>query len=304
MTILQLKYVIAIASSASMREAAGKLFVSQPALSATIQELERELGIQIFNRNNKGITLTSAGAEFVNYAKLAVSQYALVEERYITRGAPRRHFAVSLQHYVFAVRAFISTVRHYGDASYTYAVNETKTLEVLSDVRTHRSEVGVISYARSNKFLLQKLLREQQLAFTPLLECETYVYLYKNHPLAGRETIALADLRDYPCVSFDQSSESEFYLPEEALASREFDRLIRSNDRATSAELMAELDGYSIGTGVMTDSVVLRDDFVTIRLAEQEPLTIGYIVGKNHVMSEQAEFYIGELRRYKSLGSC
>ena len=89
MTILQLKYVIAIATSPSMREAASKLFVSQPALSATIHELEEELGIKIFERNNKGISLSVQGREFLNYAKQAVSQYELIEDRYIENN---KHF--------------------------------------------------------------------------------------------------------------------------------------------------------------------------------------------------------------------
>ena len=111
MTILQLKYVLAIAGSASMREAASKLFVSQPALSATIHELEEELGIKIFDRNNKGISFSEQGSEFLAYAKQVVSQYELIEDRYLEKNKNKKHFSVSMQHYVFAVHAFVNTVK-------------------------------------------------------------------------------------------------------------------------------------------------------------------------------------------------
>jgi DNA-binding transcriptional LysR family regulator len=299
MTIVQLKYAITIANSTSMREAAGKLFISQPALSATIRELEEELGIKIFDRNNKGITLTQQSSEFLAYAKQAVSQYELIEDRYIGKDREKRHFSVSMQHYVFAVHAFVSTIRKCDIQKYVYSVHETKTDEVLTNVRDLKSEIGVIAYSKSNENIMKKIFREFQLDFCPLMVRETFAYVWKEHPLAHKKDISLEELREYPCVSFDQSSENEFYLSEEALGNYEFDKLIKSNDRATSAEMMAELNGYSIGTGIMTDSVTLKDEFVTIKLAEEDPLTIGYIIRKNHNLSEIGTIYIEELRKYK-----
>ena len=74
MNINQLKYILEIAACVSMREASTKLFISQPALSASVRELEEELGILIFERTNKGISLTDAGRDFLDYAKKAVGQ--------------------------------------------------------------------------------------------------------------------------------------------------------------------------------------------------------------------------------------
>ena len=299
MTILQLKYAIAIANSGSFREAAGKLFVSQPALSSTIKELEEELDIQIFERTNKGIQVTESGNEFINYAKEAVSQYELIEDRYLDRDKGKKHFGVSMQHYVFAVHAFVNTVQKFNHDQYVYSVRETRTDEVLNDVRNLKSEIGVISFSKSNEKVLRKLFREYKLRFEDLMTKNTYVYLWKNHPLADREELSLKDLEEYPCVSFDQSSESEFYLSEEALSNYDFNKLIKSTDRATSAELMSSLKGYSIGTGVMVDSLAIRDDFVTVKLKEEDPLTIGYIMRENHKLSDIGEKYIRELEKYK-----
>ena len=299
MTILQLKYVIAIANSKSFREAASRLFVSQPALSSTIRELEEELSIQLFERTNKGIRLTDPGKEFLAYAKEAVSQYELIEDRYLDRDLDKKHFSVSMQHYVFAVHAFINVVKEYDNGKYTFAVHETRTDEVLSNVRSLDSEVGVVAFSKTNEKVMRKLFREYQLEFTPLITRETFVYVWKDHPMAKAEELSLEDLKDYPCISFDQSSENDFYLTEEALGDYEFDKLIKTNDRATSAELMAAMNGYSIGTGVMTESLALKRDFVTIKLKEEDPLTIGYIVRANHKLSEIGQRYIDELLKYK-----
>ncbi|MBR5975513.1 MAG: LysR family transcriptional regulator [Clostridiales bacterium] len=299
MTILQLKYVIAIANSKSFREAASRLFVSQPALSSTIRELEEELNIQLFERTNKGIRLTEPGKEFLVYAKEAVSQYELIEDRYLDKDLDKKHFSVSMQHYVFAVHAFINVVKEFDSGKYTFAVHETRTDEVLNNVRSLDSEVGVISYSRTSEKVMKKLFREFQLEFFPLITRETFVYVWKDHPLSKKKELSLNDLTDYPCISFDQSSENDFYLTEEALGDYDFDKLIKTNDRATSAELMAAMNGYSIGTGIMTDSLAIKKDFVTIKLKEEDPLTIGYIVRANHKLSEIGQRYVDELLKYK-----
>ena len=299
MTILQLKYVIALASARSMREAASRLYISQPALSSTIRELEEELNIKIFERNNKGVSITAEGLDFLTYAKQAVSQYEVIEDRYIDKWKDKKRFSVSMQHYVFGLHAFINTIKQYDSKKYSYAVNETKTDDVLRDVGNMKSEIGIISYSEGNEKLIKKLFREYQLDFTPIMTRNTYAYMWKTHPLANRSEISLAELDEYPCISFDQNSESEYYLTEEALSDYDFGKLIKSNDRATTAELMASLDGYSIGTGNMTESIALRDDFVCVKLKEEDPLTIGYIVRSNHEISDIGKTYIEELLKYK-----
>lgn len=299
MTIIQLKYVIALANASSMREAASKLFVSQPALSATIRELEEELGIKIFERNNKGIALTNEGREFLTYAKQAVSQYQVIEDRYVESERDKVHFSVSMQHYVFAVKAFLNAIREFSYSKYTYSVQETKTDEVLINVRDLKSEIGIISYSKGNENIFRKLFREYGLSFHPLMVRDTYVYLWKDHPLADREEISLEDLKEYPCISFDQSSESEFYLSEEALGEYDFVKRIKSNDRATSMEIMAGMNGFSIGTGIMTESVAISNDLVCIKLKEDDPLTIGYIIRTGNALSDIGQRYVEELEKYK-----
>lgn len=301
MTILQLKYVVALSTSASMREASSKLYISQPALSASIRDLEDELGIRIFERNNKGITLTEKGNEFLGYAKQAVSQYELVEHKYLCDDNEKVFYTISMQHYVFAVHAFVNSILQTNTRQYSYLVKETKTDEVLINVRDYKSEVGVLSYAESNKNIMNKLLREYELDFHPLMICDTYAYLSTNHPLAGKKELSLEELKEYPCVSFDQANETEFYLSEEALSGYSFDKIIRSNDRATSCEILTMLNGFAIGTGIMIDSFALNDALISVKLKEEDPLTIGYILKKKHELSEFGKMYVEELEKYKTI---
>ena len=299
MNINQIKYVLTIAGSSSMREASTKLFVSQPALSSSIRELEDELGILIFERTNKGISLTDEGREFVEYAKKAVGQYEILEDRYLSGDGSKERFSVSTQHYNFAIKAFTTVIKDADPEEFIFSIHETKTREVLEDVRTMKSEVGIVSYSKANEKILKKLIKEYQLEFTPLMKRETYAYVWKDHKFAGRKTISLDDLKDYPCVSFDQSDDSNLYLTEEAMADYDFKKMIRSDDRATTMEIIADLRGYSIGSGMLAEKDSTLQGLVSIKLEEEDPLTIGYIVRKGSELSAYGEAYIKELLKYK-----
>ena len=301
MNMNQLRYVLEVAKSKSMREASTKLFVSRPALSASIKELEEELGIIIFERTNKGIYLTSEGNEFLVYAQKAIGQYEILEERYLTNNKNNEWFSVSTQHYNFAIKSFTKVIKKFNPDTYTFYIHETKTNEVLEHVRDLKSEVGIVSYSGANEKLMKKLLREYQLEFVPLMRKETYAYVWKNHEFASRKEISLSELIDYPCVSFDQSAEHNFYLNEEAMADYHFTKMIKSDDRATTMEILAELGGYSIGSGMLAEEDAILQGMVSIKLKEEDPLIIGYIIRKGSSLSIYGKAYIEELSKYIEL---
>jgi len=299
MNITQLKYVLEVAGSSSMREAASKLYVTQPALSASIRELEEELGILIFERTNKGISLTGAGREFLVYAKKAVGQYEILEDRYLSKDMDKKHFSVSTQHYNFAIKAFTEVIKQLNPDKYVFSIHETKTREVLEDVRNLKSEVGIVSFSGATEAVIIKLFREYQLEFTPLMRKEAYIYVWENHKLADREEVSIAEMKGYPCISFDQEEEGTFYLTEEAMADYSFDKMIKSDDRATSMELIHELGGYSVGSGMLSqDNAILRG-LKAVKLKEEDPLVIGYIIRKGSNLSTYGQLYIEELLKYK-----
>ena len=300
MNISQIRYVLETASASSMREAATRLYISQPALSASIRELEDELGILIFDRTNKGTSLTDEGREFVTYAKKVNAQYEVLENRYLSRDRDKEKFSVSTQHYNIAIRAFTEVIRKFDPDRYIFSLHETKTREVLEDVRTLKSEVGIISFSGANEGVIKKLIREYGLIFTPLMQRETYAYVWEGHPFAGRKEISLEELADYPCISFDQSDGSNFYLTEEAMADYDFKKMIKSDDRATTMELISELQGYSVGSGMLSGDEAILKGLVSIKLKEEAPLTIGFIVRKGSSLSVYGEAYVAALLRYKA----
>ena len=301
MNITQLKYMLEIAGSASMREAASRLYVSQPALSASIRELEEELSILIFERTNKGISLTEAGREFLAYAKKAVAQYEILEDRYLSKDTDKEHFSVSTQHYNFAIKAFTEVIKGLQPDKYVFSIHETKTKEVLEDVRSLKSEIGIVSYSGSTEAVISKLFREYQLEFTPLMKRETYIYVWENHKLVDREEVSIEEMKEYPCISFDQEEEGSFYLTEEAMADYSFEKMIKSEDRATSMELIYELGGYSIGSGMLSQENAILRGLKAVKLKEEDPLMIGYIIRKGSALSAYGQLYIKELLKYKEL---
>ena len=194
MTLQQMKYVVEIADRGSMNEAAKALYISQPSLSGTIRELEKEIGITIFSRTAKGTTLTNDGAEFMQYARQTIWQYDMLCEKYGKNGVPKKKFGISTQHYSFAVKSFVEMVKHFGTDEYEFAIRETKTKEVIDDVASGKSEIGILYLNDFNRRALMKLFSAGNLQFTPLIHCDAFVYLWKGHPLAGQESISFQDL--------------------------------------------------------------------------------------------------------------
>lgn len=294
MTILQLKYVIAIDEECSMRKAADRLYVSQPGLSSAVRDLENELGIQIFERVHNGVVTTAAGASFIAYARNAVEQFEKVEEKYLNARNERPTFSVSMQHYTIAVDAFIDTVRDFDVEEYQYFIRETQTSEVIEDVKTMKSEIGVIALSDFNKNTFKKIFADASLEFHELFSRDTYVYLSHDHPLADREELSLEDLSDYPCMVFDQGDNTSFYYREEALATYDYKKIISTNERATSIELMLGLNGYAVGAAMLGDSLN-SSDLTHIKLKEEENLTFGYILRKGVKLSEMGEKFVEKL---------
>ncbi|MBR3283113.1 MAG: LysR family transcriptional regulator [Ruminococcus sp.] len=303
MTLQQLKYILAISETGSMNKAAEQLYVSQPSLTSSVQELEKEIGIKIFNRSGRGVTLTNDGSEFIRYAKQVVGQFDILSEKYINKGSIKKKFGVSTQHYSFAVKAFVEMVKEFDTSKYEFAVRETKTAEIISDVATLRSEIGIIYLNDFNRKSITKLLSSNGLDFHSLTKCSPYVYLWKGHPLADEKKITFEQLADYPCLSFEQGDNSSFYLAEEILSTNEYQRIIKANDRATMLNLMIGLNGYTLCSGIICEELN-GSDYTAVPFDcgdTDEAMEIGYITLKNVILSEMAEIYIKELKAYLNI---
>ncbi|WP_314432663.1 LysR family transcriptional regulator, partial [Microbacterium lacticum] len=245
-TLQQLQYFIEVAAEGSISAAADLLYVAQPTMSAAMKDLEGRVGRELLVRSSRGVTLTADGAEFLGYARQIVEQVGLLEQRYLGRPPSRRLLGVSTQHYSFAVDAFVRMVRSSGAAEYEFSLRETRTWEIIEDVRTLRSEVGILYRNDFNRKVLDKLIRDSGLAFHPLFVAEPHIFISRRNPLAARGRATLADLADLPRLTFDQGANNSFYLAEEILSTLSSAREIRVSDRATIFNLMIGLDGYTI----------------------------------------------------------
>lgn len=298
MTLNQLKYAIAISNATSINEAAKKLYITQPTLTASLKALEQEIGFDIFLRTKSGISVTTKGREFLGYAKSVVEHYALLYGKYISKSSSKRTFHVSMQHYTFAVNAFVELVKQYGMEKYEFEVHETKTHEVIDNVKNQISEIGVLYLNDYNRAFINSILREADLTFTPLFDCGIYAYMSKHNPLATKKEVTMKDLDNYPCLAFAQGNFNSFYYAEEVLSTYDYKQLIRVNDRATILNLMVGINGYTLCSGIICEDLN-GSDYCAIKLKTQETMTIGYIAKKNIRLSELGEKYVEELAKYK-----
>ncbi|HFU4025125.1 TPA: LysR family transcriptional regulator [Streptococcus suis] len=291
MRIQQLHYIIKIAETGSMNEASKQLFITQPSLSNAVRDLEREMGITIFLRNPKGITLTKDGIEFLSYARQVVEQTELLEERYKSPGAKRQLFSVSSQHYAFVVNAFVSLLKETEMEDYELFLRETRTWEIIDDVKNFRSEIGVLFLNNFNRDVLLKLLDDNRLSHTHLFTARPHVFVSKNSPLAKKESLTLEDLVDFPYLSYEQGLHNSFYFSEEILSQEHHKKSIVVSDRATLFNLMIGLDGYTIATGIL-NSNLNGDQIISIPLDYDDQIELVYIQHEKTTLSDMGERFI------------
>lgn len=300
MTLQQIFYILTITDEGSMNKAAEKLFISQPTLTAAVKELENELSITIFNRTTRGTSLTPEGEDFITYARQLYQQYELLESKYKDPENIKMKFGVSSQHYSFAVKAFVETVKQFDIQKYEFAMREVKTMDVINDVTTLKSEIGILYMNEFNRHVLTKLLRECGLEFHHLIDCNAYVYIWKNHPLASKKSISFDELSDFPCLSFEQGEKGSFYFAEEIMSTNEYPRTIKAADRSTILNLMVGLNGYTLCSGIICEELN-GSDFTAIPFETKDKnssMHIGYITKKGIPLSEIGKIYIEEMIEY------
>ena len=289
--------MVKIADVKSMNKAAAELFVSQPALSSTIRDLEEEIHTEIFIRNNKGIVLTAEGEAFLSHARQMVELYHMMEDRFIENRPSKKKFSVSMQHYSFAVEAFITMAKEFNHDEYEFAVHETKTYEVIENVKNDRSEIGILYRDHFNQKALRKILMENMLEFTELFSCHISVYISKNHPLAAQKVIQFDELQEYPCLSFEQGEKNSFYFAEEMYSTAPYKQVIKADDRATMLNLMTGMNGYTLCSGIICGDLN-GGNYVSIPLDTDEQMTVGYIKRKGMPLSILAKRYVEILKTY------
>lgn len=300
MTLQQLKYAVTVAETGSITEAAKKLFISQPSLTNAVHDLEREMHVVIFQRTNKGISISKEGEQFLGYARQVLEQASILEDKYKGGDGGKKQFCVSTQHYSFAVNAFVDLIKQYGQDEYDFSLRETQTYEIIEDVAQMKSELGILFLNEFNEAVLRKLLHANQLQFTQLFTAQAHVFLSRNHPLADHAQVTNQELTPYPYLSFEQGDHNSFYFSEELFSASERRKNIRVRDRATLFNLLIGLNGYTVCSGVI-DKKLNGADIIALPLTGEGSMQIGYITPKKGLLSPLANSYLEALKKHVSI---
>lgn len=297
MTLQQLRYVIMVAETGTITEAANRLYISQPSLTNAIHELEKEMNIVIFNRTNKGITLSKEGDDFLGYARQVLEQAAILEDKYKGGSGGKKQFCVSTQHYSFAVNAFVDLIKQYGQEEYDFSLRETQTYEIIEDVARMRSEIGILFLNDFNEAVIGKMLKLHDLEFHSLFVARPHVFISRKHPLAENKVIRNEELEAYPYLSFEQGEHNSFYFSEEIFSTFERKKNIRVRDRATLFNLLIGLNGYTVCSGVIDENLNGKD-IIAVPLADESDMRIGYITHRKGMLSRLGSTYLEALNKY------
>lgn len=297
MTLTQLRYAIAVAHYSSIQKAASSLYISQPSLSRAIALLESELGISIFNRLHTGVSLTEDGYKFLSYARQVVEQADLLLSNYTKDHKVRRVFSISSHHYAFVVHAFVALVKEYTKDEYEFALRESRTFDIIEDVKTLRSELGIIYFSNYNREVMSNILKQHDLSYTSLFKAQPHVFLSKNHPLSSKDKVTFDDLLDYPRFTYDQGTHNSFYFSEELHSTTNVPKSIIVSDRATLFNLLLGLNGYTIASGILGNEPN-GEQIVSVPLDSDECMELIAISPRQYRLSPLAMRYLEILQEY------
>lgn len=297
MKLQQLRYVVKVTECGSITEASRRLFVSQPSITASIRDLENEMGVHIFERTNKGVIVSEEGETFLGYARQVLDQADLLEGKYKGTSEQVPHFSVSCQHYSFAVNAFVDVIREFDAARYDFTLREEQTHEIIEDVAHMKSELGILYLSEHNREVIERMLAANELVFEGLFCATPHVFVCADHPLADHASVTLEDLEDYPFLSYEQGSYNSFYYSEELTSTFERRKNIRVRDRATLFNLAMGLNGYTVCSGVISHELN-GPGIISIPLDVDEYMEIGIITRKNTTLTRYGQAYIEAIRQH------
>lgn len=300
MTLQQIYYIVELSKHNSISAAAEALFIAQPSLSTTIKELEKEFHITILERNRHGITFTPEGLEFLNYANHIIEQTTNLREHFNPHQPNRNklRLSISSQHYMFAVDTFTDYLQTLSKKpQYAITFREGRTSQVIQDVVTQRSQIGIIFISKMTQKFMTRTLRKNRLKFTELFAYPPSVFLQANHPLAKYPSLSIDQLRPYPYIQYTQEEDSYQFSEEVIIPDIKPEREISTTDRSTLFSVIAATDAYTIGTGIL-----FRNDrkWPIVSIPMKNPLDImrvGWIKLQETPLPLAAKAYIEQLEK-------
>lgn len=295
MNIQQLRYVVAIANSGTFREAAAKLFVSQPSLSVAVRDLETELGFQIFTRTTTGAVLTNQGMTFYENALEVVKSFDSFEKQFSQSEATEQEFSIASQHYDFLPPLITAFSKCNDNFSY-FRIFESTTIRILDEVAQGNSEIGIIYINSQNKKGLLQRLDKLGLEFVELIPFKTHIYLGKDHPLASKTSLIMTDLEGLPTVRFTQDRDDYWYYSENFVEVLDSSVTYNVTDRATLNGILERTQAYATGSGFLDSRSV--NGITVIPLEDHLDNQMIYIKRKDRNLSQMALKFVAVMEEY------
>ncbi len=291
MTLKQAEYLISIAAHGSITKASKEMFVAQSSLSSTIKEVENEYGLEIFRRDSRGVELTMPGREFIEDLQHMLDQFGYINEKYRKRPQTDVFLSVSTQHHICGDGAFLRLANLYEGNNFALGYLEGNTEQVLGEVETGVSEVGLLFYFLSTKNIVIQDLRNRGMVFNHIAYRKPHLYVHRSHPLAGRVSVTTEDLRHYPSITYDAGgSGASLYTSNLRRASPRM-QIYRVNDRAGAYTIMRKQMAYATGTGYQSEDQGYAD-IVSIPIEGSDGLEVGWLVKDKQRLSDPAEHFI------------
>lgn len=295
MNIQQLRYVVAIANSGTFREAAEKMYVSQPSLSISVRDLEKELGFKIFRRTSSGTFLTRRGMEFYEKAQELVKGFDVFQNQYANPEEEKDEFSIASQHYDFLPPTITAFSERYPDYK-NFRIFESTTVQILDEVAQGHSEIGIIYLNNQNQKGIMQRVEKLGLEVIELIPFHTHIYLREGHPLAEKEELVMEDLADLPTVRFTQEKDEYLYYSENFVDTSASSQMFNVTDRATLNGILERTDAYATGSGFLdSDSV---NGITVIRLKDNLDNRMVYVKREEVELSQAGTLFVEVMQEY------
>ncbi|HEU1406339.1 TPA: LysR family transcriptional regulator [Streptococcus pneumoniae] len=295
MNIQQLRYVVAIANSGTFREAAEKMYVSQPSLSISVRDLEKELGFKIFRRTSSGTFLTRRGMEFYEKSQELVKGFDIFQNQYANPEEEKDEFSVASQHYDFLPPTITAFSERYPDYK-NFRIFESTTVQILDEVAQGHSEIGIIYLNNQNKKGIMQRVEKLGLEVIELIPFHTHIYLREGHPLAQKEELVMEDLADLPTVRFTKEKDEYLYYSENFVDTSASSQMFNVTDRATLNGILERTDAYATGSGFLdSDSV---NGITVIRLKDNLDNRMVYVKREEVELSQAGTLFVEVMQEY------
>ena len=295
MNIQQLRYVVAIANSGTFREAAEKMYVSQPSLSISVRDLEKELGFKIFRRTSSGTFLTRRGMEFYEKAQELVKGFDVFQNQYANPEDEKKEFSISSQHYDF-LPPLITQFSVLYPENKDFRIFESTTVQILDEVAQGHSELGIIYLNKQNTKGIMQRVDKLGLEVIDLIPFQTHIYLRKGHPLAKKESLVMDDLAHLPTVRFTQEKDEYLYYSENFVDTSSSSQLFNVTDRATLNGILERTDAYATGSGFLDSQSV--NGITVIPLIDDLNNKMVYVKREEVDLSPVAEKFVQVMEAY------